>query len=200
MANNSKRRGDYFLTQWSDVLKADAIRRISTNNVTGSPTFSLFWAAFNVNEHVATVKSHKQWLVNSFTRFGDHYFPLVSSEQIRVHDNSKLDSFVELVGYTDRWVWRDDTNAWQAALQHHYDHNPHHPQFYINAGHQSNMEPKFLEESILDMIACRWERRLDGRLDASNEDIVDMDECFLDRYTREDKASVLGYLQRIRDM
>ena len=52
-----------------------------------------------------------------------------------------LFSFPELVGYTARWVWEVDCPLWQTALDHHYKHNPHHPQFWQGA----DMEQAYLE-------------------------------------------------------
>lgn len=56
-----------------------------------------------------------------------------------------------------------------------------------------------LEESIVDMFASRWERILQGRLDASNKEIADINEKFLQRYTENDKERVLQYLKKIRE-
>ncbi len=53
----------------------------------------------------------------------------MTSSMVENHDNSKLGSFVEVVGYTEKWVLNGsmDSPAWQLALKHHYQNNPHHP-------------------------------------------------------------------------
>lgn len=54
--------------------------------------------------------------------------------EVLEHDNSKLTSFVEVIGYTEHWVHKNpDGKAWKLALQHHYDSNKHHPQYWVNA-------------------------------------------------------------------
>ena len=66
-----------------------------------------------------------------------------------------------------RWVWKIDCPVWHEALDHHYHHNPHHPQQCPG----QEMEECHLEESVVDMMACNWERRLSGAETASNRDI-----------------------------
>jgi len=70
-----------------------------------------------------------------------------------------------------RWVWGKESGFWKEALAHHYAHNPHHPQNRIGP-----MEEHDLEESVVDMMACSWERREGGREDVSAEALADVSE------------------------
>ncbi len=131
-------------------------------------------------------------------------------------------------------------------MSHHFATNSHHPQFYqkkdqngkvLETGNMSTagkfpqkrkeelLNSKYffkkidLEESLIDMAACRWERQLKGREDVSLADLVDFEErymnryfqknCFFiygkycltflfSRYTPEDKIKAIAYLERIR--
>ena len=63
---------------------------------------------------------------------------------------------------------------------------------------KKNMPQTFLEESVIDMIASRWERNLKGRDEATAFELTDIDERFLVRYTDVDKLKVLEMLNGIR--
>ena len=68
------------------------------------------------------------------------------------------------------------------------------------------MEPKNLEESVVDMIgiqqffdliqttlvtsACQWERKLGGSENATDKELVRCEEKFLDRYLPSDRKKV----------
>ena len=47
-----------------------------------------------------------------------------------------------------RWEWGINCEVWQEALNHHYSHNPHHPQYCPG----QPMEQCYLEESVVDML------------------------------------------------
>ena len=106
---------------------------MDNNSVSLTEDYNLF-IEFRVREHFAESISHKSYLEKVFDKIGGRYFPNVTFNDVSNHDNSKLASFVEVVGYTERWVWRDSVNglAWQKALDHHYKHNSHHPEFHID--------------------------------------------------------------------
>ena len=55
-----------------------------------------------------------------------------------------------------------------------------------------------LEESVVDMLACNWERKLGGGEGVTAEKIGDVAEGFLERYLPEDKEIVRKLLQKIR--
>ena len=63
---------------------------------------------------------------------------------------------------------------------------------------KTNMPQTFLEESVIDMIASRWERNLEGRDEASVFELTDISERFMVRYTEVDKFKVLKMLNGIR--
>ena len=107
-----------------------------------------------------------------------------------------------------RWEWGLDCQVWQEALAHHYQHNPHHPQYCPG----QSMEQRYLEESVLDMlgkrgelniqlnksyIACNWERGLGGSETALVEDILHCKDIYLERYLPEDRRKVKDLLNRI---
>ena len=72
------------------------------------------WHEFRCKEHFGTTASHKAFIVRTWARFRD-LFPEVSEESARVHDDSKLD-WIEIVGYTDMWVWRNrESKAWKVG-------------------------------------------------------------------------------------
>ena len=64
---------------------------------------------------------------------------------------------------------------------------------------KTNMPQTFLEESVIDMIASRWERNLEGRDEASVFELTDISERFMVRYTEVDKFKVLKMLNGIRN-
>ena len=63
---------------------------------------------------------------------------------------------------------------------------------------KTNMPQTFLEESVIDMIASRWERNLEGRDEASVFELTDISERFMVRYTEVDKFKVFKMLNGIR--
>ena len=98
-----------------------------------------------------------------------------------------------MVGYTARWVWGLNCPLWEAALAHHYHNNPHHPQHAPD----HRMTLPHLEESVVDMLACNWERKLGGGKGVTAEKIADVAECFLERYLPEDREIVREILKKI---
>ena len=105
-----------------------------------------------------------------------------------------LFSFLELVGYTAKFVWGLDCPLWDAALAHHYLHNPHHPQHL--PGH--SMALSHLEESVVDMMACNWERKLGGDDGVTAEKMADIGDIFLERYLPEDRETVKQIFEKIK--
>ena len=100
---------------------------------------------------------------------------------------------MELVGYTARWVWNLDCPLWQEALSHHYKNNPHHPQYCPG----QRMLLCHLEESTIDMMACHWERTLDGKEDVTAGELILFSDIYLNRYLEEDKQTVQRIPQKI---
>ncbi len=148
---------------------------------------------FRADEHFAETISHKNFIVKVYES-NKQLFPDVNLEQILEHDNSKMTSFIEVVGYTMQWTWKiKGTRIWDQALAHHYNVNPHHPEHYKENG--GNMEARFLQESIIDMAACRWERILGGRSDVSRIEMFNINDDFLARYTPQDRKIVRDFLK-----
>ena len=61
-----------------------------------------------------------------------------------------------------------------------------------------NMPIRYLEESIVDMLACRWERQLGGNPNVTNEELCNIEEIFLKRYIHHDKMIVIEILKKMK--
>lgn len=62
----------------------------------------------------------------------------------------------------------------------------------------SDMPDGDLEESVIDMLACRWERKLAGAEDITKRDLVkNFEEFFLLRYTDNDRIKVRAIIEKI---
>ena len=59
------------------------------------------------------------------------------------------------------------------------------------------MKMKYLEESVVDMLACAWERKLGGREDVNSKELAYVEDRFLERYLQEDKCQVKDILDKI---
>ena len=163
---------------------------------------------FRVRDHFIVTLSHKKFINRSFSRFQKYFESIgLSKEQVNKHDDSKLTSFQEIVGYTDRWIWNIKTNAWNKAWIHHYTNNPHHPEYYTDSDEsgkkvQREMDYVDLVESVVDMIACRWERVLRGSEAVTNKMLLDIHDSFLKRYTYKDQMNVrklINHLSQIEN-
>ena len=153
-----------------------------------------------VLNHFATTLSHRHWLYFVYTLVCDS-LDLCEKEPLHAlilkHDLSKFSS-VEALGYGLKFgrsqplKSKREITAWDTALQHHYENNPHHPQF--DAG--NNMSHLFLLESIIDMLGCRMERVLVPDKASTPDDIFQIPDSFLNRYNDHDKEKVKGYLSK----
>ena len=158
---------------------------------------------FRVRDHFIVTLSHKKFINKSFSRFQTYFESAgLNEEQVNKHDNSKLTNFQEIVGYTDRWIWNIKTNAWNKAWIHHYTNNPHHPEYYIDSDEsgkkvQRDMDYVYLVESVVDMIACRWERVLRGNEVVTNQMLLDIHDSFLKRYTYKDQINVRKLINQL---
>ena len=161
---------------------------------------------FNVREHFEKSLSHKKFILKSFTRFESFFESIhLKREQLEIHDDSKLTSFLEIIGCTQRWIWNTNTDIWGDALKHHYHTNSHHPQYYQSVSEngeviQENMKYLDIVESVIDMLACHWERKLNGKENVENKDLLDIDEFFLKRYTDHDKIQVKTLLTQLMNI
>ena len=104
------------------------------NDFEAAEDYRLLAVEFRAKEHFAETLSHKLFLEKVFDKVGGRYFPHVTFNDVTRHDYSKVGSFTEIVGYTERWIWKNDkASSWQTALQHHYNHNSHHPEFHVDS-------------------------------------------------------------------
>ncbi|XP_021358626.1 uncharacterized protein LOC110453791 isoform X2 [Mizuhopecten yessoensis] len=186
----------WFLVEkvWDNITISEADRVLKARDES-SPLYRLLFKEYNVEEHFRQVDSHREWIVKAYERLKD-YVPHMTIEDAKLHDLSKYD-FVQAIGYTAKWVhdvdWGNET--WQASLNDHYRRERHHPQFYPKG---QRMPRKDLEESLVDMVASRWERQLEGNDQASNVELVEFDSKYLLRYCKEDIADVQALIGKIK--
>ncbi|KAJ3014624.1 UNVERIFIED_CONTAM: hypothetical protein HDU68_000196 [Siphonaria sp. JEL0065] len=207
--------GTLFITNWTENQQQEALHRLLTllsetpetynvHHPAGPPTlldqdFSLFAHTFNAKRCMEIALSHKSYITRTYTRFQPaQLFPNLTLETILVHDNSKVNSFLEVVGYTERWVHLNkDSPNWEPSLHHHLTHNSHHPEFRVDPekGTPLEMEPSDLEESVVDMLAIRWERNLNGVGELAG--LVAVEPKYLERYHPADRPRVQVLLDLI---
>ncbi|ORY45046.1 hypothetical protein BCR33DRAFT_716399 [Rhizoclosmatium globosum] len=196
--------GTQFLA-WTDAQKTSALFRLAAEE--GGDTvslfgqtpqfpiadadFELFATVFAARKNTRIALSHKEFIRKTFLRFRP-FFPNLTAETVHVHDNSKLNSFIEVIGYTEKWV-HGTTIHWEAAKQHHYDVNSHHPEFH----HGNEMTASDLEESVVDMLAIQWERRYGGDDTVPAATLVTIDDVYLQRYVVADRPRVRQLLDLI---
>eukprot|EP00092_Neocalanus_flemingeri_P030092 GFUD01032669.1.p1 GENE.GFUD01032669.1~~GFUD01032669.1.p1 ORF type:complete len:221 (-),score=65.38 GFUD01032669.1:586-1248(-) len=179
---------DKVIPLWTEEQQKEALEQMENN--TGVFKIVLI-DIFRVNETKRVNKSHREFIRRAFLRFKP-CFSFLTEDQILLHDLTK-NSFLELVGYTAKWVWNLHCPLWEAALAHHYHHNPHHPQHA--PGHRMALSD--LEESVVDMLACSWERTLGGGDEVTADKIGNVEEIYLERYLAEDREIVREVLGRI---
>jgi len=179
------------IPHWDDEQRSEAVKEVLEDGDKGIYSKILI-NIFKVNEHLEVTRSHKSFIEKTFHRFKS-IFPHLQEKSILAHDQSKL-SFIEIVGYTDRWTWGRDSPLWQEALAHHYHHNPHHPQHLLG----SRMTPEDLEESVVDMMAVHWERKEGGK-DVDATRIAGFSDIYLDRYEPEDRKLVSQLLKKVQE-
>jgi len=184
---------------WTEEQRREAtaaLKRYRDEGDTSSPLCRILINDYNMQEHYGTTKSHREFIVKSYRRL-EPYVDAVDLATAEAHDLSKY-SLAEAVGYTQRWVHKQDGDSWQQALGHHYSAHPHHPQWFtIARTGDGRMTRAALQESLVDMVACRWERELKGREDAADSELVDIAPGFLERYEREDRELVRRLMEDI---
>ena len=152
-----------------------------------------------IAKHVEQALEHRKWIYYAFVLISDS---LTASDREKMHhlvlhhDLSKF-SAVEIVGYSLKFGKEGELTKdahiklWELALQHHYQHNDHHPQHRADG----KMSTLYLIESVIDMLACRMQRVLAGHTESTTEDIFNVPQTFLERYTAGDRKKVTVYLQ-----
>eukprot|EP00092_Neocalanus_flemingeri_P009888 GFUD01010657.1.p1 GENE.GFUD01010657.1~~GFUD01010657.1.p1 ORF type:complete len:283 (+),score=50.90 GFUD01010657.1:133-981(+) len=180
------------IPHWTEEQQSEALCQLLDDNDSGIYA-DILVKLFKTNEHIECTKSHKRFIEKTFHRF-QSVFKHLQEKTILAHDQSKL-SFVELIGYTYRWTWGRTSQLWEKALAHHYEHNSHHPQHCLGV----QMSPEDLEESVVDMMACHWERKEGGGDKVPAENIAGFSDFYLDRYLPEDRKLVEELLRKIRE-
>eukprot|EP01084_Bolivina_argentea_P092122 165772_1 len=146
--------------------------------------------------HIEQVRSHKDAILLLGMQIPGIPVPW---HILRKHDDSKLQK-AEAPGYVDKWVRKLDTQAWRDAWAHHQANNPHHPEYWG----ESPMPQVFLAESVIDGLACAWERdygmkKMPLSVLAANRD---KDGKFkdrpFDRYSGDDKERALSFLRELQ--
>jgi non-canonical purine NTP pyrophosphatase (RdgB/HAM1 family) len=136
------------------------------------------------------------------------------------HDDSKMNNFTEVVGYTLRWVWNieEKNDLYSRAWRLHFHSNPHHPEYYYSTKNDkmvrfvrlanesgefaiklrdldnARMEDIGLAESVVDMFARHWEKDgSDEYIDYNNptdSELINIESKHLNRYSAEDRLRV----------
>ncbi|XP_042890153.1 uncharacterized protein LOC122265064 isoform X2 [Penaeus japonicus] len=186
----------------------------------------LLWSCLRVEKHFQDTASHRYWLLQTFHRlvsdasiFGELDCKTVAGLQSRCdrHDLTKF-RLEQAVGFTLRWVHGLHSDLWIRACNLHLLQEDHHPQHYFRRAHideqrplceykggsrpdDERMDELALYESILDMVACRWERRLGGDPAVSTRELADVseEEGALRRYCPCDFMYVRDVYQRIEN-
>lgn len=169
----------------------------------------LLWSCLRVEKHFRDTASHRYWLMQTFRRlvndakiFGELDCKSVARLRTRCdrHDLSKF-RLEQAVGFILRWVHGLHSDLWVRACNLHLLQEDHHPQHYFQRAHidarrpvceqkgyahtdDERMDELARYESILDMVACRWERRLGGDRGVATSQLVDAleEESALGRY------------------
>merc|ERR1711872_1027429 len=99
-------------TLWTEEQKVEALEQV-TEGIDGKYKKVLV-DIFRVNETIAITDSHISYIKRVFDKY-KHLCDNLTEEIVLQHDLSKY-SFLELVGYTAKWVWNLDCPLWQEAL------------------------------------------------------------------------------------
>lgn len=178
---------------WTKEQQHEAISSVY-NRQTSSPYYKLIVDVYQAGKHIKQTQTHQAFIMKTFNRLKE-YFPTTTEMQLKQHDQSKY-TFKQIIGYTKMFVHScpQEDELWRSALKDHYEKEAHHPQHYRN----ENMPRKYLEESVIDMIACHWERDLHGLDTVNNYELANIANTFLNRYTVEDKKRVEQILVNIQ--
>jgi phosphoesterase RecJ-like protein len=107
----------------------------------------------NVRGYEKTLLTHKanvikayEWLKKNLPELFTGKNIAELDQRIKDHDNSKFEP-EEFSGYEDKWVTKQRTPKYEIAWEHHYKHNPHHPEYW------NGKDMDYI--SIIEMI-CDW--------------------------------------------
>lgn len=141
--------------------------------------------------HCHQAASHRSHIMNVWG-YLPQWFGSIPKSQIEEHDLSKY-TLTEIEGYTDKWIFKKDSEEWKRALVCHYANNKHHPQHWRG----EDMPMVFLLESIVDMFACRWERNFKSE-DVTVEQLANIPSGYLTRYNDHDREIVIDILEAMK--
>jgi len=159
----------------------------------------------NIANHLSIVASHRKHLniVYELCTIAKVNFmgEIEMEKRVKAHDLSKYGPH-EAMGYSImfgvdqcfRELQGKDKERWDKALDHHYKTNPHHPQY---AG-EALMHPADLEESLLDMMACRLERSLKGHSIINVAHLMHFPSEYLWRYHQPDRTKIRNMIDSWR--
>ena len=171
-----------------------------------------------VPTHLRTATSHRKWLRMSlqFCQMIGVNFSGDMQELIRKHDLSKYTP-EEVLGYAvmfgegqvnQKQLDPPEKTEWDLSLEHHYIHNPHHPEYFYVKQSDGKREKfdiieavpdkgqLYMEESLIDMLASRGERNLKDDPTISVGKWLDIDERYMVRYAEGDKKFVMELLDK----
>jgi len=153
-----------------------------------------------VREHFNVTLSHKSFVLKTFSRFQKYFESKgITIEQVSRHDDSKLTSFIEIVGYTHRWILNIETKEWDQAWVHHYTNNSYNPEYYITKEKvQKDMDFVNLVVSVMDLIAFRWEKIFCGNEEVTNKSLLVIEEQILKRYTLTDRLRISIIIDQLK--
>jgi hypothetical protein len=179
----------------------------------------------NVLNHLDMVTSHGQWIKLTFDflqkigiQFSNNMLELILK-----HDRSKYEHN-EVLGYAIMFgdgkgfkaldtLTDDEKNEWQMALNHHYEFNPHHPEFFYTKLSDGKLDKNkhmlyynedsvngadYLDESLIDMLACVGERKMGNDETFSLSKWLDIDVSYLNRYSSVDRNYIEERLNQCR--
>ena len=169
-----------------------------------------------VPTHLRTTTSHRKWLrmTLEFCQMTGGKFSGDIEELIKRHDLSKYTA-EEVLGYAvmfgdeqvnQKQLGPQEKTEWNLSLEHHYIHNPHHPEYFYVKQADGTREKfdiieavpdngkLYMEESLIDMMASRGERNLKDDATISVEKWLDIDERYMKRYAEADRKYVMELL------
>jgi len=151
---------------------------------------------YNIGNHFNKVASHRRWLLFAYELLLLANVPDLHEglhERINSHDLSKYGPG-EALGYSIMFGLSNEMRTlegfekeeWMNAVNNHYAVNPHHPQHY-QSDRLSKMNTLDLQESLIDMLACRIERVLSGFPAIAIQALLDFPLYLYERYTETDR-------------
>jgi len=188
LASNPVSGATYVTREWLDGA-LEGIRLDEVEDV--GPMMAQGPEEIDFEEVHALNHSHKLYVKNVYG-YTKKFFSKVSPRMIMMHDDSKF-SDEEALGIRDRFILNQDTEEWRRSLQHHYEHNGHHPEHWNG----ENMPHKYLLESIIDMMARTWEKSGIEEISMGELASKTNDSRFLTRYTASDREVVDQQLQKL---